>query len=206
MLKQLQDDGYDIQPISNDEDNDDNNDNDDDDDEDNNISTNNNSVNSKYADDDNENDANNERKESLVAQGRKRNKYYTWERNYQNLRYYRTRYGHCNVPQRSPKNKKNDKLGKWVSNMRSTFTAQILTGKNITTKISKQQIDKLNSIGFHWSIKNYPEETKITNWYSMYEQLEHYKQLTGNINVVLDPNNPSQLAKWCINQKKKFYV
>ncbi|OEU08651.1 hypothetical protein FRACYDRAFT_196285 [Fragilariopsis cylindrus CCMP1102] len=216
MLKQLQDDGYDIQPISShDEDNDDNDDNDDDDDdEDNNTSTNNNSANSKYVDFENENDANNESKESLAAQGgRKRNKYYTWERNYQNLRYYRIRYGHCNVPQRSPKNQKNDKLGKWVSNMRSAYTAQQkLTGKNITTKISKHQIDKLNSIGFHWKLLEPSEEElartpskqdkrNLVRWYERCNELGVYRMKhNGDCNV---PRKDPRLGEWVNTQRKQ---
>jgi hypothetical protein len=64
-----------------------------------------------------------------------------WERQYQDLLYFRQQYGHCKVPQLW---KQNPTLGNWVNLQRYNLS------KN---KLSKARYNKLSKIGFTWSIK-----------------------------------------------------
>ena len=65
-----------------------------------------------------------------------------WEDRYRELLLYKNKYGHCNVP---TKWKENKSLGYWVENQRKRCRGA--KGRN---PLSKEQIDKLDSIGFNW--------------------------------------------------------
>lgn len=61
-----------------------------------------------------------------------------WNRRYEELKDYKTRYGDCLVPQRY---KENSKLGIWVATQRNAYQ-----GFRLTT----ERIDKLDVLGFVW--------------------------------------------------------
>jgi len=65
-----------------------------------------------------------------------------WEEMFAALCKYRTKHGHCNVPQNYSENLA---LGTWVSTRRKAY-------KN--TGLSKEQIERLEDIGFVWNLKN----------------------------------------------------
>merc|ERR1712194_784542 len=62
-----------------------------------------------------------------------------WEIMFEELRKFKDREGHCNVPQNYSDN---SELGVWVKNHRAK-----------RLKISKERASKLDSIGFTWGIK-----------------------------------------------------
>ena len=64
---------------------------------------------------------------------------YNWYENYNELVKFKKQNGHCNVPQKS------SKLGWWCSIQRQNYKNNIL---------SQDRIDKLNKIGFQWTLRN----------------------------------------------------
>jgi len=65
-----------------------------------------------------------------------------WEERFQELVEYKQKYGNCNVP---AKYKENPSLGTWVNNIRNrAYKRNILT---------KEQIGKLNELGFVWKLQ-----------------------------------------------------
>jgi hypothetical protein len=67
-----------------------------------------------------------------------------WEDRLSELANYRKIHGHCNVPIRYSEN---SKLGKWVSNQRSTYK---LHGEGKTSPMTLSRIQALESLGFEW--------------------------------------------------------
>ena len=77
--------------------------------------------------------------------GEKRNAY--WNEMFERLLEYQKKNGDLNVPARYPEDKS---LGYWVLEQRRRFRQ---TDKDGLQKMEQDKIDKLNSIGFVWSIK-----------------------------------------------------
>lgn len=71
-----------------------------------------------------------------------------FEDRFKDLVAYKERFGHCNVPQRGQSYKKEDQeyssLGNWVRNLRQRYKHN---------KLSKENIQRLESVGFRWGGK-----------------------------------------------------
>eukprot|EP00977_Amphora_coffeiformis_P000390 scaffold108_cov162-Amphora_coffeaeformis.AAC.1 len=109
-----------------------------------------------------------------------------WSKTFQVLKEYKQQHGHCNVPQ------KQKPLGVWVKNQRYLY---------VQKKLSQNQIDKLEKIGFHWG-KNYPAPK---TWDDMLEELIKHKKTFGHCNVAIndDPARRNPLSKWVVEQRKQ---
>jgi len=86
-----------------------------------------------------------------------------WEIMYEELRKFKEREGHCNVPKRYSDN---PELGRWVSYQRVK-----------RSKMSKERASKLDSIGFTWGIK------LDVKWEIMYEELRKFKDRESHCDV-----------------------
>ena len=64
-----------------------------------------------------------------------------WQDRYDQLKQYKAKHGNCNV---SSHDRINENLGLWVMSQRSAY-------KN--SKLSKERIEKLRSIGFQWCLR-----------------------------------------------------
>ena len=84
-------------------------------------------------------------------------------------------------------------LGSWISNQRSAYKK---TGKS---KLTKEKIEKLNSINMIWDLFEY-------NWVKAFEDVKAYKEQFGNLNIPKDYIGASgkNLYFWLNDQKKKF--
>ena len=67
---------------------------------------------------------------------------------YEQLRDYKMEYGHCNVPRRY---RGKQSLGLWVNNIRIAYEA-IRNGQSSILILTKEQIRKLDKLGFEWSL------------------------------------------------------
>jgi superfamily II DNA or RNA helicase len=106
-----------------------------------------------------------------------------WDTNINALLEFKKTNGHCNVPQKYPNN---PSLGLWVANNRRL-------GKS--GKLSKDRIDKLNSIGFAW-------DPRQDDWMRNYRKLEEYFSKYGHSNIPQKwPENPD-LALWVALQRQ----
>jgi len=106
-----------------------------------------------------------------------------WEIMFDELRKFKERKGHCNVPARFSDN---PKLGIWVSTQR---------GQRL--KISKERAAKLDSIGFTW------EADPDALWGIMFEELRKFKGREGHSNVPQKYSDNPELGTWVMNQRRQ---
>mmetsp|Transcript_58576 Transcript_58576/g.68428 ORF Transcript_58576/g.68428 Transcript_58576/m.68428 type:complete len:83 (-) Transcript_58576:809-1057(-) len=78
---------------------------------------------------------------STISNGSK-NKH-VWDRNYQDLKAYHTKFGDCLVPSVFLLN---PKLGRWVNNLRGQYKRY--QKKEVLLQLNPRQIELLNEIGF----------------------------------------------------------
>lgn len=96
-----------------------------------------------------------------------------WEEQFLALKAYQREMGHCKVPARF---KANPKLGRWVMTQRRQFT---LLMQGYPSALTAERIQRLESIGFTWSIRPEP----IKTWNRKYQELMVYKNTFGNCMV-----------------------
>jgi len=75
-----------------------------------------------------------------------------WESMFEQLKSYKIKHGHCNVPQRA------GKLGRWVDNQRTQYRL-LQDGKQAS--ITDERIQKLKSIGFQWSTRRFQNKSAM---------------------------------------------
>ena len=96
-----------------------------------------------------------------------------WEEQFFALKAYQRETGHCKVPARF---KSNPKLGRWVMTQRRQFT---LLMQGYPSALTSERIQRLESIGFTWSIRPEPVKT----WNRKFQELRVYKNTFGNCMV-----------------------
>ena len=102
---------------------------------------------------------------------------------FEELRNFKERAGHCNVPQ---KYYHNPKLGRWVSHQR---------GKRL--KMSKERASKLDSIGFTWVVNIEPD----VRWEIMFEELRKFKEREGHCKVPRKYSDNPKLGRWVMTNQ-----
>ena len=102
-----------------------------------------------------------------------------WEKLFGELVEWKEKNGNCDVPQRS------GRLGSWVHYMRF----YIKQGK-----LSQEQIDRLNQVGFTWNVTE-------DRWMAKYQALSKYKADHGNFDMVA--SNP--IYNWVTYQRKLYH-
>jgi hypothetical protein len=71
-----------------------------------------------------------------------------FDKHFNDLMSFKAKYGHCDVPQTG----ENVSLGKWCGTVRSSYT-KIKNNQMPSTKLSDEQIQRLNDAGFKWSLQ-----------------------------------------------------
>ena len=102
-----------------------------------------------------------------------------WETRFNELVKYKAKHGDCNVPHRQ------GKLGQWVSHQRVAYLADLL---------AQDRIDRLNSIGFNWRLKEGCWDTK-------FQELVRYKAKHGECKV---PRSQGPLGTWADRQRTTY--
>ena len=102
-----------------------------------------------------------------------------WETRFNELVKYKAKHGDCNVPHRQ------GKLGQWVSHQRVAYLADLL---------AQDRIDRLNSIGFNWRLKEGCWDTK-------FQELVRYKAKHGECKV---PRSQGPLGTWAGKQRTTY--
>jgi len=105
-----------------------------------------------------------------------------WDKMFTTLLDYKRKYGNCNVPDKSPENRK---LSGWVGTQRQLKKRRMLR---------PDKIKRLEEIGFDW-------DPKDTAWNQMFAALTNYRQEHGHCNVLQTcPENPL-LGRWVSRQR-----
>jgi hypothetical protein len=74
----------------------------------------------------------------------------TWDERYEELKAFKEKHHHCNVPQKEPG------LGSWIHRQRKHYS-EFVRGK--TKLISQVRVDKLNALGMVWLTRKRPNST-----------------------------------------------
>jgi len=97
--------------------------------------------------------------------------------------------GHCDVRRTDPI------IGKWVDDQRRAYKC-FIDGTECTRIMTRVRIDKLESIGFKWSLDN------GTKWDQNYEKLlEYAEEHEGSCDVPTKYDPDPQLASWVQRQR-----
>ena len=111
-----------------------------------------------------------------------------WTIRFHELTRYKAEHGDCDVPVRS------GKLGKWADKQRTNY-------KN--GKLSQDRIDRLNGIGFNWTLPRGGAriDSKVVPWETRLNELVQYKAKHDDCQV---PRNQGRLGRW-VRQQRDVY-
>ena len=130
------------------------------------------------------------RKEGSCNRGRNR----TFEERFQDLLTFKSKFGHCNVPNRYKE--ENTSLGCWCMNLRSAYKHMKLGDKPRSSyKLTSGQVKILEDAGFQWSIDR-PQRNKKT-FEERIQDLTKYKSEYGDCDVPRTYTADPSLAAWC---------
>jgi hypothetical protein len=107
----------------------------------------------------------------------------TFEERFNDLMSFKAKHGHCNVSQHGD----DSSLGSWVSTVRVSYK-RIQNNQMSTTKLSGEQIQRLDDAGFKWSLKDKFEKR--------FNDLMYFKVKNGHCDVPGTGENVP-LGKWC---------
>ena len=113
-----------------------------------------------------------------------------WDAQFQEMKKYKEINGHCNVPTRS------GSLGIWVNTQRHNYW---LSKEGKSSRMSDDRIQKLESIGFQWSLRcGLSKDEKTVQWDAQFQKLKKYKEMHGHCNV---PTKSGRLGRWVNRQR-----
>ena len=116
-----------------------------------------------------------------------------WNAGFLELTKYKKTHGNCNVPTRD------GRLGIWVATQR-TYYRLLKEGKS--SHMSDDRIQKLESIGFQWSLRcSQLKKGEIDQWDAGFQELTKYKETHGNFNV---PIRHGRLGRWVDLQRQSY--
>ncbi|MCE3232592.1 MAG: type restriction protein res subunit [Rickettsiaceae bacterium] len=109
-----------------------------------------------------------------------------WYTNFEKLKKFKEKHGHCNVPREYEK--KDKVLVAWVYAQRNSYAKDILL---------KERKILLNQLGFCW-------DTLEELWYNNFEQLKAFKEKNGHCNISQAGEYKKSLQQW-INRQRLYY-
>jgi hypothetical protein len=96
----------------------------------------------------------------------------SWEKRFAELLEFKSRHGHCEVPQNY---KENTSLGIWVNKQRMEQKLR-MEGKN--SSLNDARLQRLESVGFRWA-----KRKGQVSWNEKFEELKAYKREHGNVSL-----------------------
>ena len=108
-----------------------------------------------------------------------------WLESYEEIKSFKARFGHCNVPQGF---KENPTLGSWVTNQRQRY---------LQGKLPEDRTRLLEEIGFEW-------DSRSAFWERNFELLQKYFVQNGHSNVPKDYKDDPQLGIWVGTQRSLY--
>ena len=123
-----------------------------------------------------------------------------WMKRYNELRDFKNREGHCNVPQHY---KANRSLGTWVNRQRTHYR-YMREGK--PSSMTSQRVKSLQDIGLKWNLNKHERSrsTYDAAWLLMYEELKTFKCREGHCNVPQHYSANESLGRW-VNKHRIYY-
>jgi superfamily II DNA or RNA helicase len=110
----------------------------------------------------------------------------TWKKRYEELKKFKKKYGHCNVPH---KYKDNPRLGGWVVQQRKFCKKNFLT---------EERLGLLKKLNFSFNALN-------AAWDKKHEELKKFKKKYSHCNVPRKYKDNPQLSAWVSRQRVAYY-
>jgi len=117
----------------------------------------------------------------------------SWEKRFAELLEFRSRHGHCEVPQNY---KDNTSLGIWVNKQRMEQKLR-MEGKN--SSLNDVRLHRLEAVGFRWA-----KRKGQASWDEKYEELRAYKRRHGNCHVPTKYKQNTALGRWVSTQRAEY--
>ena len=119
---------------------------------------------------------------------------FQWDSSFRELCQFQDQFGHCHTTRRDYR-KDYPKLCNFVQNQRREYKFWLAGNR---TQLSKDRIQRLNSIGMEWF------KSHEMVWEKRYHQLEQIYTEDGNCHVPQGYSNNPQLGNWCMNQRTAY--
>ena len=111
-----------------------------------------------------------------------------WERRFQEIVEYKSKKGHCDVPNTY---RRNSQLARWVNKQRNRYKSN---------KLLDDRFRRLQQIGFHFEGSKLHEQ----NWNQRFQQLVQFKKVYGHCNVPQAYDSNPSLGFWVNTQRKTY--
>jgi hypothetical protein len=115
-----------------------------------------------------------------------------FDKNFNDLMSFKAKYGHCKVSQRG----EDASLGQWCNIVRGSYK-KMQNNQKPRTKLSDEQIQRLNDAGFKWSLK------VGLNFDERFNDLMSFKAKCGHCDVPCTGDNAS-LGHWCSEKRASY--
>jgi len=135
-----------------------------------------------------------------------------WQMRFDQCKAFAETMGHCKIPTNYGDNKS---LGIWVQEQRRNYKL-IKQGKEPRFKMTDEQMERLDSIGFHWGYTPDPNGSAESDasWDNNFHALVGYRNVHGNFDVPVRENGTTmttttttltRLATWTRVQRNQKY-
>ncbi|OEU11360.1 hypothetical protein FRACYDRAFT_143813, partial [Fragilariopsis cylindrus CCMP1102] len=104
-----------------------------------------------------------------------------WYERCNDLRVYRMKNKHCNVPRKDPK------LGRWVDTQR---TEKKNYEAGLKTSMTDEKLQHLSDMGFEWNVR---KERDDAVWNQRFEELKKFRDEHGHCRV---PQGSGKFGTW----------
>lgn len=114
-----------------------------------------------------------------------------WNEKINELKLYRRKYGHCEVPQEYEENLQ---LARWVMNQRTFYR---MNHEGMDTSLCENRIDQLEELDFVWDCRD-------KGWWAKFERLKDYQKMHGHLIIETSDFVNDDLRQW-LNEQRQFY-
>ncbi|GFH61990.1 hypothetical protein CTEN210_18466 [Chaetoceros tenuissimus] len=115
----------------------------------------------------------------------------TWHKRLEQLKEFKAKHGHCNVPQGYKSNKS---LAIWLEHQR--FQHKLMS-KGAHSNMTEYRVEKLESIGILWN-------PNVDIWNDRYKQVKEFKAKNGHCNVPREYAQNKTLGSWVHRQRTEY--
>ena len=126
-----------------------------------------------------------------------------WKKRFEQLAEFRSKQGHCDVPEKGKDRDIPPGLKQWVLHQRKAYKVFTRRTGDERQKITQERIDMLDAVGFVWQphtkkgrAKGDFLQSEIDQWNSLFERLKAFKESHGHCNVPSKYPEDKRLGSW----------
>lgn len=124
-----------------------------------------------------------------------------WQLQFEKLKRFREKYGHCDL-NLGPQSRKrsHQKLRRWISSVRSAY--QRWKAGDETTSLSQERREALEELGFIWDATPQTALEARARWLGRFSELEMFKAIYGHVRVLY--RDSKDLYSWTKTQRTQY--